>query len=171
MQPAQQDTEIRRLGHPEELSRLLAPGAIGFYDHVEVTEVVTFVDDPTSPTNIFTIIVAGEGEVEATVSPQFLNPSRIELANLKGWKFGVMRYRRPICDLKRLVSDISSQQVWKGSGKDLKLGALTDLSSKFVPPDGLNAIPLNRVLKNNFWNGSHVLEWVDPKKKQLRPFF
>ena len=83
MQPAQQDTEIRRLGHLEELSRLLVPGAIGFYDHVEVTEIVGFVDDPTTPANIFTIIVAGEGEVEAAVSPQFLNPGRIELAKLK----------------------------------------------------------------------------------------
>lgn len=171
MQPAPQDTEIRRLGHMQELSRLLTPGAIGFYDHIEVTEIVGFVDDPTKPVNIFTIIVAGEGDVEATVSPQFLNPGRIELAKLKEWKFGVVRYRLPIRELEQLVSDITSRQVWRGSGKDLRLGKMTALSPKFVPHDGRNAVPLNRVLKNNFWSGSHVFEWVDPKKEQLRPLF
>jgi hypothetical protein len=112
MQPAPQDSEIRRLGHMQELSRPLTSGAIGFYDHIEVTEIVGFVDDPTKPVNIFTIIVAGEGDVEATVSPQFLNPGRIELAKLKEWKFGVVRYRLPIRELEQLVSDITSRQVW-----------------------------------------------------------
>jgi hypothetical protein len=171
MQPAHQDTETRKAGNLDELSRLLVPGAIGFYDFVEVTEVVAFVDGTTTPNNVFTIIVAGESDDEAAIEPQFLNPRRIELANLNGWKFGVLHYRRLISELELLISDITSLQVWRGSGKDLKLGPMTALSSKFVPPDGLTDIPLNRVLKNNFWSGSHVLEWVDPKKEQLRPFF
>lgn len=69
------------------------------------------------------------------------------------------------------LTEVGSQQVWRASGNDLKIGALSALPSKVVPADGLNSVPLNRVLKNNFWNGSHVLEWEDPKKELLRPLF
>lgn len=32
-------------------------------------------------------------------------------------------------------------------------------------------VPLNGVLKNNFWNGSHILEWADTTKATFAPFF
>ena len=38
-------------------------------------------------------------------------------------------------------------------------------------PDSTQAVPWNRVLKNNFWAGSHVFEWSDGEKQALQPLF
>lgn len=155
----------------DELSRFLTPGSVGFYDFFEVTEIVAFANGAKEPVNVFTIAVAEEISQEASTQARFLNTDRIELPSLKDWKFGLVRYCRPISELEGFLSDITSRQIWRASGKDLKIGSMTALPSKHVPADGLNHVPLNRVLKNNFWNGSHVLEWTDPNKELLRPFF
>jgi hypothetical protein len=41
----------------------------------------------------------------------------------------------------------------------------------FAPPDGSVPVPLNNVLKNNFWAGSHVFRLSDRSKAQFAPFF
>lgn len=50
-----------------------------------------------------------------------------------------------------------------GSGK-LCIGAMEAVPSVFVPYDSTLEIPVNRVLKNNFLNGSYVLEFFDTQK-------
>ena len=50
-------------------------------------------------------------------------------------------------------------------------GDLISAPPQFVPPDFGAPVPWNRVLKNNFWNGSHVFEWADAEKAALRPLF
>ncbi len=42
---------------------------------------------------------------------------------------------------------------------------------QFVSAAAAEPIPLNNVLKNNFWNGSHLFEWADAQKLLLQPFF
>jgi hypothetical protein len=53
----------------------------------------------------------------------------------------------------------------------LTAGANRQADPLFVPPDWADPIPLNKVLKNNFWAGSHVLEWADSEKGLFKPFF
>jgi len=155
----------------EELSKILAPGLIGFYKFFEVTEVVAFPEGAKDPINVLTVAVAEERTGESTEGYRFLSETPIKLKTLKAWKFGIVRYCRPIEQLEAFLAEITTRQIWRASGHDLQLGLMTQLPSKFVPPDGLNAVPLNRVLKNNFWNGSYVFEWADPKKELLQPFF
>ncbi len=40
----------------------------------------------------------------------------------------------------------------------------------FAPPDGTVHVPLNGVLKNNFWAGSHVFRLTDREKAPFAPF-
>ena len=155
----------------EELSKILTPGMVGFYNYFEVTEIVAFTEGIKAPINVLTVAVAQERTEESTEGFRFLNETRIEIRGLKGWKFGVARYSRPIEQLAAHLAGITVQQVWRASGEDLRLGSMTALPPKFVPPDGLAVVPLNRVLKNNFWNGSYAFEWADPSKELLEPFF
>jgi hypothetical protein len=60
---------------------------------------------------------------------------------------------------------------WSASGKPLHVGKLHEVPQQFVPPDSTTIVAWNKVLKNNFWNGSHVFEWSDTEKKVLKPFF
>jgi len=154
------------------LDSLLAPGVVGTYTHFEATEVFATRDGHPEALNVFTLLVAEhlEDEVSPETSP-YLNPERITLKSLPGWTFGIRRYFRPIADLVPAVTRMAATGALSASGKELQVGKLQEIPAQFVPPDFTMPVPWNKVLKNNFWNGSHVFEWSDPDKKLLQPFF
>jgi hypothetical protein len=154
-----------------EITRLIEPGILGFYTHFEATEVVAFQPGELQPINVFTIVVAEERQSAGSDGPPFLNPDRIRVGSLRGWTFGIRRYVKPIADLVPAIELLHATKTWQTSGQTLRVGDLLSVPTQFVPPDATNHVPLNRVLKNNFRNGSHVFEWVDPIKAVLRPLF
>src|SRR5271168_3936724 len=90
------DSEIAR----KEMTRLTQPGVLGFYTHFEATVVFAFPPGQQEPINVFSIMVAEERLANTPKEPHLLNPERrIELKSLKGWKFGIQRYVKPIADL------------------------------------------------------------------------
>ena len=52
-----------------------------------------------------------------------------------------------------------------------RVGKMRPLERRFVPANLLNTIALNRVIKNNFFNGSYVLELFDITKAYVEPLF
>ena len=107
-----------------ESPRLLSPGRLGLYNFAEVTEIVAFTGGSKAPINIFTIAVAEETSQESTAGYRFLNSGRIEIRSLKGWKFGIVRYRRPIAEFVPFLTELGSQLLWRASGNDLNIGAV-----------------------------------------------
>lgn len=154
-----------------ELARLITPGVLGFYTHYEVTEVFAKQDGKSSVINVFSIAVAEDRGSEVLQGPILLNSERIKLKSLAGWNFGVMRYTRPISELAPSLEVLRNTGEWKESGKTLYFGKVVALTPSFVPPDTATPVPLNHVLKNNFWNGSHLLEWSSQEKTSLKPLF
>lgn len=154
-----------------QIDRLCCQGLLGFFTHIEVTEIVAFVKGCQSPLNAFTIMVAEEREPSETEEPNFVNDEPISLPSLKGWKFGVYRYIIPIEKLAASLDDLCDRGLWQASGNSLQLGAVELLAPQFVPPNSTRDVPWNKVLKNNFWNGSYVFEWADAKKALLKPLF
>ena len=155
----------------EELARLIAPGVLGFFTHFEVTEVFAIPARGAPAMNVFSIFVAEERLIEGSVEPDILNKKRIELGSLDGWSFGVKRYVKPVAELAPLFHELGTAKEWRPAGQPLQIGKLTPASTQFIPPDSAANVPLNHVLKNNFWNGAHVLEWADPDKTTLQPLF
>jgi len=153
-----------------QIARLTASGVLGFYTHFEITEIFAYQDGDRSPFNVFSILVAEEREPTATREPIYLG-GRIKLRSLKDWTFGVQRTVRPIADVKQAVDDYCATGQWRPSGEQLRVGTLVPMPTQFVPPDSTAVAPWNNVLKNNFWAGSHVIEWVDPQKPALAPLF
>lgn len=155
----------------QELERLIAPGVLGFYTHVEVTEVFTVPTGHTKPANMFSILVAEERFSAEAEEPVILNPNRIRPKSIKDWIFGVKRYVKPIAELVPTFRRLCESKEWSFSGLPLQVADLAPVPVQFVPPDSTGTVPLNRVLKNNFWNGSHVFEWADPTKALFQPIF
>jgi hypothetical protein len=153
-----------------EMARLTEPGILGFYTHCEVTEVFA-ARGRNTPFNIFTVLVAEERLADASEAPHLLNTERIKLKKLSDWNLGVNRYLKPIAELVPLFDVLCETKEWRGAGKPLKVGNLESVPTQFVPPDNFSPVPLNRVLKNNFWNGSHVFEWADTEKSGLHELF
>jgi hypothetical protein len=155
-----------------EMARLTGPGVLGFYTHFEATVVFGFPPGQREPVNVFTILVAEERLPDAAEEPHYLNrTARIVLQSLKGWSFGVQRYLRPIVELVAAFDVLCASKTWQASGHPLRVADLNAIPTQFVPPDSAGSVPWNRVLKNNFWNGSHVFEWADPEKTALKALF
>jgi hypothetical protein len=154
-----------------QLTRLIEPGVLGFYTDFEVTEVVATTDGQPNPINVFTIVVLESRPNQEAIQPTFLNDRRIKLSKLPGWNFGIVRYTQPVMELVSSLTTMDATCEWQASGKSLSLGRTVPLPAQFVPPNTADSIPLNNVLKNNFWNGSYVLEWTDRNKVALQPLF
>jgi len=157
----------------KEAKRLTEQGLLGFYTHFEVTEVFAFAPNQSNqPINVFTLVVAEERSDNVDNSFNYLTADGpVRLSSLEHWKFGACRYLREIGDLLPELEKSVDKKFWSASGKALKHTADKPIAPQFVPPDSLKELPFNRVLKNNFWNGSYVLEWYDIQKGALNPLF
>jgi hypothetical protein len=154
------------------LMGLLERGVIGTYTHFEATEIFAIRKEQDQPVNVFTILVAEDRQGEVIPELSYLTPKPFRLKRaLPDWKFGIIRYVRPIADLTAALANMAETGQLSTSGKWLLVGTLQEVAPQFVPPDSMAPVPWNRVLKNNFWNGSHVFEWSDREKKELQPFF
>jgi hypothetical protein len=160
------NSEIAR----QEMARLTAPGVLGFYTHFEATEVFAVLPDDPTPVNVFTILVAEEHLSEVDEKPKYLS-ERIKLKSPRDWIFGITRYLKPIGDLVPLFDGLCASGEWLPTGEPLRVAARNSLPTQFAPPDSVTNVPLNRILKNNFWNGSHIFEWADPAKTVFKPIF
>lgn len=151
----------------EEQKRLLTPGTIGFYESFEITEIVGFQRDGTV-TNFLSLIVAEPGPVpEGPVVHECLTPERIELRGGE-YKFGVFRFRVSTQFLIDVLERFAKTGEWRTGSKPLKVGKLQAVVPQFVHADFNDPHPWNGVLKNNFYEGSHVLELFDTTKEASR---
>jgi hypothetical protein len=153
-----------------ELAPLLAHGILSTYTHFEATEVFATLDGQKQAINVFTILVAEDRQGQQSQQAKYLT-DRIQFKSLPGWTFGVQRYTRPISELPPAIDEMVKTGEWRASGKSLQIGNVQPIPHQFVPPDSTTSVPWNRLLKNNFWNGSHVFEWANRDKKSLRPLF
>lgn len=151
----------------EEQKRLLKPGLIGFFESFEITEIVGFQKDGTV-TNFFSLIVAEPGSPpEGPVTHECLTQERIALKGSE-YKFGVFRFRVSTQFLVNVLERFAKTGEWQTGAKPLKVGKLEAVVPQFVHADFNDPHPWNGVLKNNFYEGSHVLELFDTTKEASR---
>ena len=149
---------------------LLRPGLLGIYNHVSVYEVFG-VPRGQTPINILSVAIVEnlEGLPEGS-GYEILTEKRIRVDGFPNWSFGVARFRCLIKDLNETLAAFESGQGWALSGKQLEVGPLEVETPMFVAPNGTQEVPINRLLKNNFWSGSYVIRLCDPNKAALSPF-
>lgn len=151
-----------------EWKRLMQSGVLGIYDYCEVTEIVGFnTEDAKIPFNVLSLFVFQQGE-PSSQGKKSLNEKRIKLPGLKSQYFGIYRYYIKTGFLSTVLDNHFQNNYWNSSGDAIHLGNITPLYPFFVPADTLaEKTPINSVLKNNFWNGSYILELFDNSKKQV----
>ena len=152
-----------------DLRTLSQPGVIGFFTHFEVTEIVAFIGSEL-PINVLTVLVAEEREECGMGGLQWLG-GRISVSGLKNMKFGICRYQRTVADVLSAVDQLKTGGDWQLSGHTLRLGSTKLMAPQFVPADSNQVVTLNKILKNNFWNGGYVVEFFDHTKAELKPLF
>ena len=149
---------------------LLRPGLLGIYDRLTVYEVFGVLKGQ-SPINVLTVAVVEDlAGIHEDGSPNVLTAQRIRVDGFQNWTFGVARSHRLLTRLDEALAAFGNGHGWTLSGKTLGVGPLEVEPPMFVARDGTQEVPINRLLKNNFWSGSHVIRLCDPSKAELLPF-
>lgn len=151
-----------------KLDELVEPGVVGFYRSFEITEVIGVQGNEV--TNVLTLAVAEplEAPLEIDWKSVLLNGKERHRLPGTNWDIGISQYRLSLKTFLEKVSEFGATGQWKPASIAIRTGILGAVPPQFVPSDGSGNHPWNGVLKNNFFEGSHVLELFDTKKPHLR---
>lgn len=151
-----------------KLEELVEPGVVGFYRSVEVTEVLGV--QGRALTNFLTLAVAEPLEAPSEIDWKSVLLNGKERYRLPGteWDVGIAQYRLSLEAFLEKVAEFGATGQWKPAPIEVRTGTLAAVPLQFVPSDGHDHHPWNSVLKNNFFEGSHVLELFDTTKQHLR---
>lgn len=152
----------------EKLEELLEPGVVGFYRSVEVTEVLGV--QGKAFTNFLTLAVAEPLEAPSEIDWKTVLLNGKNRHRLPGteWDVGIAQYRLSLKAFLGKVAEFGETGQWKPAPISIQTGPLAAVPPQFVPSDGRDHHPWNGVLKNNFFEGSHVLELFDTTKQHVR---
>lgn len=162
----------------KEYELLTSPGKIAFYDAADIYCVFYFFpNDSTNVYNLFSLVHFHESQSDYSVSA--VNPYPLEhplTFNFSGTKIKIGLKKIPI-DLQTFQTRFyeylktNSNSNWNLNGSILNTNPLKFIPKFFVPSNGTYESPLNNILKNNFFNGSYLLEQFDEEKTSLKLFF
>lgn len=152
----------RAIGH---LRTLVDSGVLGSYGSVEVTELIG-TPPGGAPTNVFSVFVLEPDAAPAPSAATLLPSERIRADGYRKWRFGVWRSRIGLDALFELLERYERDRVWRPIEHELAVGELDAQPPMFVPSGGSKPAVVTGLLKNNFWNGSHVLELALNDKTQ-----
>lgn len=145
---------------------LIEKGNLGFYNSCEITTIFLYDSTIKKAKNFYTIVVFEEREKSISNEKPFITNKPINID--KQYRLGIIRYQRTIEELEKDFIVLLGENEWAYDESDLIIGNLKPLPKQFIPKDGTEIVPLNSVLKNNFYNGSYVLEFFDQEKQELR---
>lgn len=146
----------------DEFDLLIQQGNLGFYTSCEVTHVIVFDKETKLAYNYYTVFVFEE---RGQRNPESKYQTEKPLSLSKRFSLSIMQYQSEIVDAKQNYEELiaASATCDIGNGK-LNIGGFKKLSKQFIPHDSTKTIPLNKGLKNNFKNGSYILELFDMQK-------
>lgn len=154
----------------QEYDKLFNCKSLGFYNCCETTSVILYQNDTKQVFNLFTIFVMEE-RIDFQEENRYLTHRRIKIS--KNYAMGIHRTVQPAQAARKLVEELGESRAGKrvdiGEGL-LETGTLEAVPKVFVQQNSTKEITLNKVLKNNFKNGSYILEFFDVDKR-IRTFF
>ncbi|NLL27703.1 MAG: hypothetical protein GX259_02810 [Bacteroidales bacterium] len=142
-----------------DFTTLMTTGNIGFYNSCEVTEIFLHRKSDNAIFNFFTLAVFEEKPYNG-LNKKFLG-NRIAINN--DYNLGIQRYWFTVEEAKIKFDTLKTRKKWSADGINFsQFPQLKYLPKQYVPPVEGNRI--NHILKNNFHNGSYIIEFFDEIK-------
>ena len=136
---------------------------IGTYNKCEVVEIFGYDKVKREAFNIYTVVVfenTKQIEINGLITDKLE-----EFQTIFNIKWGIKRRIVNINDAKSFFELLKQENIFK-IDEELSIGELKYLSMQFIQADDSFVKPqLNYILKNNFYNGSYILEFFDEEKK------
>jgi hypothetical protein len=141
---------------------LTAPGNIGFNESCEVTQIL-LLQKGKPDYNFFTLVTYEEKPFEGR-NHKFLTKKLLKVSD--NCSIGIQRYSLSLPEADSVFNQLSKDHKWHVDEKEImKLN-----NCKLIPKQMIPAIEekrINQVLKNNFHNGSYLLEFFDESKEDF----
>jgi hypothetical protein len=148
-----------------EFELLATDGVVGFFNSCEVIEIFGF-DETKKPFNIFTLITfehSNQVEKETLLTDKlqtFLESSSV--------KWGIIKKIIKVDKALKLHKSLVLNKGYSLNSKVLEVGQLNFSKKQYVQKGNFFTAPqLNYVLKNNFHNGSYLIEGFNEDKSRL----
>ena len=151
----------------ESMKRILAMPSIGNFKCIELFEVIG-IKDSNPPFNIFSLAVTHETDLRLTDTEK-ITSKLIKLKADNSLKFGVFKRIVSIEDFVNIISDLVTTEANEDDGNKLCYGHLKAIPPVYVPPLERGKNEFLGLLKNNFFDGSHLFEWFDESKEYVAP--
>jgi len=145
----------------EEWNSLSKKGNIGFYQCCEVTEIFLFNKKSKRICNLFTLLVLEEKPF-GQVNEQLLG-ERIKV-NEDSF-IGIKRFWLALDETEAKFKNLKNKNSWTLQDSNYNTSKLKYIPKQFITAN--EGIRLNHILKNNYHNGSHIIEFFDENKTSL----
>lgn len=164
--------EIIKLGLANDFSKFTS-GVIGEYNACIINEIFA-IKKNSLPIIVYTLISFIHHEfdkydefkahVDLNTKSNFLN-SRNECV-INNYSFGIKEYTLTIEEAKNRFHLLLDEHKWQSNDNTIvDQQYLQPITSNFVMVSDNNEIPLNYLLRNNFFNGSYIIEFFDHVKE------
>lgn len=156
--------------YKKQFEELLNCETLGFFNCCEKITVFIYNKEKDETYNFFTILSFDEC-IEPQVGSKYLTDELIFIK--KDISLGIIKTIETLeeakQDFEKLCVSSKEDYIDIGQGK-LEKGFCEILPKSFVQKDSTKKIIINKVLKNNFYNGSYFFEFFDVDKKVLTFF-
>lgn len=162
----------------EDFDLLIKEGTIGFYQSCEITEIFMFPKDNNDfISNLFTLVTFEEktfrGIEEKNITDKLIDFKYISDGKKLDYKIGIRQYHLDLKSIEKRFYKLKNEEKWVSiSSQSIDYPFLKYLTKQFIPSDENisnrnHKLRLNNCLKNNFFNGSYILEFFEEYKQKL----
>lgn len=144
---------------------LIEDGVVGFYNRCEIIEIFGIKEKDVF--NIFTLMTLEKSKDTYEIN-EYLTDKLKKFSGNNDIKWGICRHIVSIDRCKKIYENLYKSEL-NISGSKSKTGKLTLQRKQYISPNtSLEKIQLNNILKNNFHNGSYIIEAFDVEKDNLK---
>lgn len=149
----------------QQYDELLACEKLGYYNSCEMISVFILERNTKYIYNFYTIFVMEE---RLTVKERCEDLTTRLLSISPGFSMGIRRKVQKVEKIRTIIQSLcenwESRSVDIGDGC-LQIGRFEMVPKTFIPQNSTVEITMNKVLKNNFQNGSYILEFFDAEER------
>ena len=163
----------------ENFELLIKDGNIGFYNSCEITEIYMFPKENNKAIyNLFTLVTFEEKLFEGN-NKKFITDNLLDFEYYNNrkkliYQIGIKQYHLSLESVKNNFYKLKEERIWCSNNQplDIDYSFLKYLTKEFIPSnenisERSPKIRLNNCLKNNFFNGSYILEFFDEDKQKF----
>lgn len=153
--------------YKEEFNRIISCKTLGTYNYVEKITIFLVKKPDNRIYNYYTIFAFGSS-LKPIYKKEYLTSKLINIS--RGVSLGIVKsnitIKEAVEKFEELCNKSNDETVDIGEGP-LHKGICELIPKTFVPQDSTKGLQINKILKNNFHNGSYIFEIFDIEKKNL----